>query len=133
MPELETVRTVLELDLASYADVARVLEENLDVAAVKAFEDQIQLFVDRALESVGLRRTEVVVGTAGDNAILIFDRPQLMHEFARLVHEATVTQTSPRPLRPRSVGSAWGQPQGRYWSSSLSDESSARQWREPFG
>jgi len=32
----------------AYADVARVLEENLDVWAVKAFEDQIQSFVDHA-------------------------------------------------------------------------------------
>jgi hypothetical protein len=29
----------LRLDLAAYADVARVLEENLDVWAVKAFVD----------------------------------------------------------------------------------------------
>jgi len=40
MPDRQLMRTVLELDLAAYADVARVLEENLDVWAVKAFEDQ---------------------------------------------------------------------------------------------
>ena len=48
MPDQQLMRTVLELDLAAYADVARVLEENLDVWAVKAFEDQIQSFVDHA-------------------------------------------------------------------------------------
>jgi len=48
MPDQQLMRAVLELDLAAYADVARVLEENLDVWAVNAFEDQIQSFVDHA-------------------------------------------------------------------------------------
>ncbi len=48
MPAQQLMRPVLELDLAAYADVARVLEENLDVWAVKAFEGQIQSFVDHA-------------------------------------------------------------------------------------
>src|SRR3989442_164353 len=98
MPDSEATRTVLELDLASYADVALALEENLNVAAVKAFEDQIQSFVDRGLESLGLRRADVVLGTAGDNAILIFDRPELMHVFARFVHEATVTHNESKTV-----------------------------------
>ncbi len=48
MPDQQLMRAVLELDLAAYADVARVLEENLDVWAVNVFEDQIQSFVDHA-------------------------------------------------------------------------------------
>ena len=51
MPDQQLMRPVLELDLAAYADVARVLEENLDVWAVNAFEDQIQSFVDHAYRS----------------------------------------------------------------------------------
>jgi len=51
MPDQQLMRAVLELDLAAYADVARVLEENLDVWAVNAFEDQIQSFVDHAYRS----------------------------------------------------------------------------------
>jgi hypothetical protein len=48
MPNQQLMKTVLELDLAAYADVARVLEENLDVWAVKAVGDQSQSFVDHA-------------------------------------------------------------------------------------
>lgn len=94
----QLTRTVLELDLASYTDVARVLEENLDVWAVKVFEDQIQSFVDRGLEAVSLQRSDVVFGTAGDNAVLIFARPELMHEFARTVHKMTVTHNQSKTV-----------------------------------
>jgi class 3 adenylate cyclase/tetratricopeptide (TPR) repeat protein len=98
MSDREVTKTILEIDLASYADVARVLEENLNVTAVKAFEDQIQSFVDHGLKSVDLDRADVVLGTAGDNAVLMFDRPDLMHEFARAVQVATATHNESKTL-----------------------------------
>jgi class 3 adenylate cyclase len=82
-------RTVLEMDLISYSDIARTLEENLDVHAVKALHDQIQGFVDRGLSQLGLRREDVVFATAGDNAILIFDDAGLMHRAAAAVSNVT--------------------------------------------
>jgi len=85
-----SIKTVLEIDLYSYHDIATFIEENLDVAAVKAFEDQIQQFVDYALKALSLRRDDVVLGTAGDNAVLIFDDANTMHRFAEVVHQATV-------------------------------------------
>lgn len=84
-----SIKTVLEIDLYSYNDIATFIEENLDVAAVKAFEDQIHRFVDYGLNAVGLRRDDVVLGTAGDNAVLIFDDATTMHRFAEAVHQAT--------------------------------------------
>jgi class 3 adenylate cyclase len=83
-------KTVLELDLYSYNDIATFIEENLDVAAVRAFEDQIQQFVDYGLQALDLRRDDVVLGTAGDNAVLIFDDASTMHRFAEAVHQATL-------------------------------------------
>ena len=97
----ESIKTVLELDLAAYSDVARVLEENLDIQAVKRFEDQIQSFVDEGLNELGMRREEVVFGTAGDNALLFFDNAQAMHQFAAVVH-----RTTERHNREKSVDSA---------------------------
>jgi class 3 adenylate cyclase len=82
------IRTVLELDLASYTDIAVALEEALDVHAVRRFEDQIQAFVDDGLKAVGLERAQVVLGTAGDNAILVFESAELMHKFAATVQHA---------------------------------------------
>jgi len=84
-------KTVLELDLASYTDIARSLEENLDVYAVKAFEDQVQSFVDHGLTHVDLKRDEVVLGSAGDNAILVFEESGVMHRFAEAVQQAVAT------------------------------------------
>src|SRR5437667_12628981 len=81
-----STKTVLEIDLYSYNDIATFIEENLDVAAVRAFEDQIHRFVDYGLNAVGLRRDDVVLGTAGDNAVLIFDNATTMHRFAEAVH-----------------------------------------------
>jgi TolB-like protein/class 3 adenylate cyclase/cytochrome c-type biogenesis protein CcmH/NrfG len=95
------IKTVLELDLAAYSDIASALEENLDVQAVKTFQDQIQSFVDEGLNQLGIRRDDVVFATAGDNALLIFDDPSVMHHFAKSVQEATV-----RHNRKKSVESA---------------------------
>lgn len=85
-----TTKTVLELDLVAYSDVARMIEENLDVVAVKKFEDQVQSFVDAGLAEVGLKREEAVLGTAGDNAILLFDDAAVMHRFAAAVQNSTL-------------------------------------------
>ncbi len=86
----QNTKTVLELDLAAYSDIASALEEHLDVQAVKTFQDQIQSFVDVGLAELGLRRDQLVFATAGDNALLIFDDPAVMHRFAKIVQEATV-------------------------------------------
>ena len=78
------------MDLAAYSDIATVLEEHLDVQAVKSFEDRIQSFADVGLKQLGLRRDDVVFATAGDNTLLIFDNPAIMHQFARIVQEAAL-------------------------------------------
>jgi class 3 adenylate cyclase len=86
-----STKTVLELDLASYSDISRFLEENLDVYAVKHFQDQIQSFVDCGLEQVGRKREEVVLGTAGDNALLVFEDAAVMHRFAEAMQRAVAS------------------------------------------
>lgn len=81
-----TMKTVVELDLVAYSDIARVLEEHLDVYAVKAFQDQIQSFVNEGLALLGMRRNDVVYGTADDNAVLFFDDAATAHQFSAAVH-----------------------------------------------
>jgi len=92
------IKTVLEMDLAAYSDVARMLEENLNVEAVKVFQDQIQEFVDYGLTVIGLHRDDVVVATAGDNAILMFDDAQTMHKFAQAVQTQTLAHNVARSV-----------------------------------
>ncbi|QEL17598.1 nucleotidyl cyclase domain-containing protein [Limnoglobus roseus] len=89
-------KTVLELDLVSYSDVARILEDHLDVYAVKAFQDQIQSFVDEGLQLLGLRRDDVVFGTAGDNALLFFNDAATAHRFSEAVHRVSANHNSKR-------------------------------------
>lgn len=75
-------KTILEMDLVGYSDLARMLEENLDVGAVKALEEQILQFIDYGLTEIGLQRNDIVIDTAGDNAILMFDDAATMHASA---------------------------------------------------
>jgi class 3 adenylate cyclase len=107
------IRTVLELDLAGYSDIAIALEEALDVQAVRKFEDQIQTFVDHGLEAVALSRDLVVLGTAGDNAILIFESAAQMHQFAASVQQAcfdyNLDKTTPLARRWFRMGAATGE------------------------
>jgi class 3 adenylate cyclase len=94
----EVKKTILELDLVAYNDVARLLEENLDVQAVKIFQDQIQRFVNHGLNTVGLRREDVVFGTSGDNAILVFDDAEIMRRFAHAVQNETLLYNNQKSL-----------------------------------
>jgi class 3 adenylate cyclase len=107
------IRTVLELDLVGYTDIAVALEEALDIEAVRTFEDQIQSFVDEGLAAIGLERDRVVLGTAGDNAILIFESAEQMHQFAATVADAcrryNAGKTTPLARRWFRMGAATGE------------------------
>jgi class 3 adenylate cyclase len=82
-------KTVVELDLVAYSDVARTLEENLGAELVGAFNTQIQGFVDIGLAAVNVERRDAVRATTGDGAIVAFNRPEDAFRFAVAVHEAT--------------------------------------------
>jgi len=79
-------KTVVELDLKGYSDIARELEEHFSAEVVMCFNDQIQGFVDAGLKAVGAPHEQSVMATTGDGAILIFDQPETAHRFAEAVH-----------------------------------------------
>lgn len=83
------MKTVVELDLQGYSDIARELEEHFSAEIVAKFNDQIQSFVDAGLRAVRLPREQAVMATTGDGAILVFDRAEHAHYFAEAVHAAT--------------------------------------------
>jgi adenylate cyclase len=93
-----SIKTILEMDLVAYSDVARLLEENLNVEAVKIFQDQIQEFVNYGLAIIGLPREDAVIATAGDNAILMFDDAEVMHKFAQAVQSQTLAHNAVRSI-----------------------------------
>jgi class 3 adenylate cyclase len=81
-------KTVVELDLKGYSDIARELEEHFSAEVVMQFNEQIQRFVDAGLKATETRREETVMATTGDGAILVFDDPATAYRFAEVVHEA---------------------------------------------
>src|SRR5690349_5972446 len=93
-----SIKTVVELDLVGFSDVARALQENLDSEAVVRLEAQIQEFVDAGLRSTGAEREQVFFKTTGDGAILAFDRAEDAHRFAVGVHRATQEHNSKRSI-----------------------------------
>ena len=111
-------RTIVELDLVGYSQVARQLQEHLDSAAVRRLNRQVQEFVDRGLDRVRLKRKDVVVNTAGDNAVRLLADAELAHHFAVAVHRATeahnATRTLPSAHRWFRIGIATGKVSKRH-------------------
>lgn len=91
-------RTVVELDLEGFSDIARKLEEHFSARIVLQFEDQIQSFVDDGLKAVGVRREDAVMADTGDGAILVFERPPIAHAFAEAVHHSCSIHNRARTL-----------------------------------
>jgi predicted ATPase len=81
-------KTVVELDLQGYSDVALELEEHLSADLVLKFNDQLQEFVDAGLSSIAVPRDAAVMAETGDGAILAFDDADTGHSFAEAVHAA---------------------------------------------
>jgi class 3 adenylate cyclase len=91
-------RTIVELDLVGYSDLARDLEQQVGVEVVARFNDQIQEFVDVGLAAIHSTREDVVRATTGDGAILVFNRAVDAHEFAVVVLKATRTHNAQKSL-----------------------------------
>jgi class 3 adenylate cyclase len=83
------IKTIVELDLKGYSDVARELEEHFSAELVLRFNEQIQTFVAGALAVAGVGSSDALMATTGDGAILVFDSPSIAHVFAEAVHRAT--------------------------------------------
>lgn len=82
-------RTIVELDLVGYSDIARYLEEHLGANAVMQLNKQIQSFVNDGLVLVQIPRRDAVNSKAGDNAIVVFERASDAHRFAEAFHRIT--------------------------------------------
>ena len=74
--------------MVGYSDLARIIEENVGVEVVFRLNQQIQQFVEAGLAAVGMQREKAVLATAGDNAIVAFEKGGDAHLFATAVHQA---------------------------------------------
>ena len=80
-------KTIVELDLKGYSDIARALEEHFSADLVMRFNEQIQSFVTESLKAANTPET-AIMATTGDGAILAFDNPTVAHVFAEHLHKA---------------------------------------------
>jgi class 3 adenylate cyclase len=87
---LNMEKTVLEVDLVRYTQTAVNVQENIGLPGLKMFEDQVRGIINSGLNRVGLNRDEVVLGEAGDNAIMILDNVEVAHLLAQTIYQATV-------------------------------------------
>jgi class 3 adenylate cyclase len=107
------IKTVVELDLKGYGDLARELEEHLSAETVLEFNQQLQRFVDQGLGAIDVERSDAVMATTGDGAILVFDKAAQAHAFAVALHDAcrrhNQQKTLARAMRWFRVGIATGE------------------------
>ena len=87
---LNMEKTVLEVDLVRYTQTAVNVQENIGLPGLKMFEDQVRGIINSGLNRVGLNRDEVVLGEAGDNALMILDNVEVAHVLAQTIYQATV-------------------------------------------
>jgi class 3 adenylate cyclase len=66
-------KVVVELDLARYGDLARMVEDAVDVEAVARLNQMIRTLVSDAIVQAGADPEETVLLNIGDGAILAFD------------------------------------------------------------
>jgi tetratricopeptide (TPR) repeat protein len=91
-------KTIVELDLKGYSDIAREIEEHFSAEMVGKFNDQIRAFVDAGLNAVNEPRDKVFCASTGDGAILAFGSADDAHRFAQAVHKATETHNTTKTL-----------------------------------
>lgn len=107
-----TIRTVVLVDLAGYSDLQRLFEESLGVSAARAFDAEIQRFIDAALTGAGGSAADNKVMTTGDGALLAFAAADMALDFAARLHEGAATHnrgvTEAQAKRTFRVGAATG-------------------------
>ena len=86
--------TVAFVDLVGYSAMARILENIAGPPAIATFNSAIQRTLDAALLASSLVRSECVVMTTGDGAILTFDEPRKAIKFAFALTEASSTHNA---------------------------------------
>jgi len=105
-------KTVLDLDLVGYSDIARTLDENQGPETILTLNADIQNLVDRGLAEARAPRDQTVLATTGDGAILAFDKANQAHQFAASVHRAACehncAKAAPLAKRLFRMGAATG-------------------------
>jgi class 3 adenylate cyclase len=88
MAESVVDKVVVVIDLSRYSDVCKELEQQLDVTAVGALNDQIKALIGLALATASIKPGSPPYKGTGDGAIIALDTPAEASLFAEKLHKA---------------------------------------------
>jgi tetratricopeptide (TPR) repeat protein/class 3 adenylate cyclase len=78
--------TVVVADMVGYSDIAKMLEENTSPNSVADLNRQIQNLISRAIAELPAVSPYYLISRTGDGAILLFEKAEAAHYFARTLH-----------------------------------------------
>lgn len=81
-------KVVVVIDLSRYSDICKELEQQLDVTAVVAVNDQVTSLIGLALAAANIPSERPPCKGTGDGAILALDSPAEASLFAEKLHHA---------------------------------------------
>ncbi len=84
-------KVVVVIDLSRYSDICKELEQQLDVTAVAAVNDQVKSLIRLALAAAKIPSEEVPCKGTGDGAILALNSPAEASVFAEKLHKLAET------------------------------------------
>ena len=79
-------KIVAVVDLSRYSDICKELEQQLDVTAVAAVNQQVKDLIFRALAAAGVTPAGLPYKGTGDGAIIVLDTVDQGHQFAEHLH-----------------------------------------------
>jgi hypothetical protein len=88
MAEAVVDKVVVVIDLSRYSDICKQLEQQLDVTAVGALNDQIKELIGLGLAGASIAPGSAPYKGTGDGAIIALDTPAEASLFAEKLHKA---------------------------------------------
>ena len=88
---METFFYIVEIDRVEYSKTAKTVKEILGIEGLALLNDQTQSYIDLGLKAVGRLRDEFVLPPCGDNSTILFNNAVLVHNFAKAIHDHTVS------------------------------------------
>ena len=91
-------KVVVVIDLSRYSDICKELEQQLDVTAVAAVNDQVKDLIGLALAAANILPERPPYKGTGDGAIIALDTPDEGSLFAEKLHQAAESRNRGRDV-----------------------------------